>query len=75
MYTYFSLFSGIGGFECGIGDRARCVGYSEIDRHAIHIYKQHFPEHTNYGDIRSINPDELPQFDLNRAGFAGGSKS
>ena len=35
---YFSMFSGIGGFELGIGDRGECVGYSEIDKYAISVY-------------------------------------
>jgi site-specific DNA-cytosine methylase len=37
--TYLSLFSGIGGFEKGIGKRATCIGYSEIDPYAISIYR------------------------------------
>ena len=56
---YFSAFSGIGGFELGI-TQARidlmseekihiapfeCVGYSEIDKHAIEIYQKIFPQH------------------------------
>jgi DNA (cytosine-5)-methyltransferase 1 len=119
---YFSLFSGIGGFELGIekayvgitdrdkkrvgtkgektndeawqgleskerkgshdADRRtrqlphrghdpgapRCVGYSEIDRFAIEIYEKHF-EHKNHGDIRDIDPAELPDFDMLVGGF------
>lgn len=37
---YFSLFSGIGGFEKGIQqacEEVACVGYSEIDKYAIQI--------------------------------------
>ncbi|MBS1686597.1 MAG: DNA (cytosine-5-)-methyltransferase [Bacteroidetes bacterium] len=67
--TYLSLFSGIGGFELGIGKKARCVGYSEIDPYAISIYRSHFPDHKNYGDVTKINPDELPSFDLLVGGF------
>lgn len=120
---YFSLFSGIGGFELGLvkayveityrnsvrggkknqeinakkrkrlesKERERtdaperrslklpdwnddpraphCVGYSEIDRYAIEIYQKHFPSHRNYGDIRTINPKEIPDFDLLVGGF------
>lgn len=66
---YFSTFSGIGGFELGIGDKAECVGYSEIDKYAVQIYQKHFPEHKNYGDIKLINTDELPDFDLLVGGF------
>lgn len=67
--TYLSLFSGIGGFELGIGKKGQCIGYSEIDPYAISIYKSHFPNHTNYGDITKIDPKELPPFDLLVGGF------
>jgi DNA (cytosine-5)-methyltransferase 1 len=42
---YFSMFSGIGGFERGIkqaGANAECVGYSEIDKYAIKVYERNF---------------------------------
>ena len=65
---YFSMFSGIGGFELGIGNKAECIGYSEIDKYAIQIYQRHF-NHKNYGDCVAINPDELPDFDLLVGGF------
>ena len=68
-----SLFSGIGGFEKGIidaiGNRAEFIGYSEIDRYAIQIYKKHFPNHLNLYDITTIIPNELPDFDLLVGGF------
>lgn len=80
---YFSLFSGIGGFEVGL-ETARvslmaigkkhikpfvCAGYSEIDPYAISIYKRHFPKHKNYGDITKIKEKELPDFDILVGGF------
>lgn len=46
-----------------------CVGYSEIDKHAIEIYQKRFPEHKNYGDITKIKPNKLPNFDLLVGGF------
>lgn len=72
---YFSMFSGIGGFELGIEQAARelgftpeCVGYSEIDKHAIRTYEEHF-NHDNYGDATLIDPAALPEFDLLVGGF------
>jgi DNA (cytosine-5)-methyltransferase 1 len=53
-----------------------CVGFSEIDKYAIQIYKNHFPErtikigdeeitlHKNYGDASGVVPEEIPDFDL-----------
>ncbi|MBS1624079.1 MAG: DNA (cytosine-5-)-methyltransferase [Bacteroidetes bacterium] len=67
--TYLSLFSGIGGFERGIGKMAQCIGYSEIDAYAISIYRSHFPDHKNYGDITKIDPETFPSFDLLVGGF------
>jgi DNA (cytosine-5)-methyltransferase 1 len=69
---YLSLFTGIGGFELGIRQAYpdwECVGYSEIDPHALSVYQQHFPNHYNYGDITAIDPDALPDFDLLCGGF------
>lgn len=72
---YFSMFSGIGGFELGIERAAKdlgltteCVGYSEIDKHAIKTYEEHF-NHDNYGDATTIDPTALPEFDILAAGF------
>jgi len=61
---YVSTFTGIGGFELGIGAEHECVGYSEVDRYACNIYQHHFPTHQNYGDITKIDAASLPDFDL-----------
>lgn len=66
---YLSLFTGIGGFELGIGSEHDCIGYSEIDKHACTIYQKHFPEHHNYGDITKISAYDLPDFDILCGGF------
>ncbi len=115
---YFSLFSGIGGFEHGIhrsletqkkriwekntlsiretrntsnneGDtrlddsapelqqhnirgsnrQFTCVGFSEIDKYAIQIYKKHFPNHKEYGNVSNITWSDVEDFDLLCGGF------
>jgi DNA (cytosine-5)-methyltransferase 1 len=75
IVRYFSMFSGIGGFELGIEQAARelgiiaeCVGYSEIEPTAIKIYERHF-NHDNYGDATKLSPLALPEFDLLVGGF------
>jgi len=72
VVKYFSAFAGIGGFDLGI-ERAIpdsiCAGYSEVDKHAIKIYEKHYPDRTNYGDIRKIKTKDLPDFDLFCGGF------
>jgi DNA (cytosine-5)-methyltransferase 1 len=45
-----------------------CIGYSEIDKYAIQVYNKQF-NHKNYGDITTIEPKELPDFDCLVGGF------
>lgn len=69
--SYFSTFTGIGGFEYGIHKvlpTAACVGYSEVNEYAIKVYERHY-DHTNYGDITAISTTDLPNFDLIVGGF------
>jgi DNA (cytosine-5)-methyltransferase 1 len=46
-----------------------CVGYSEIDKYAIQVYRYHFPTHPYLGDVTRIVPEDLPDFDLLCGGF------
>lgn len=72
MLKYFSMFSGIGGFELGLENSNydfECVGYSEVDKYAISIYRKNFPEHKCFGDATKIRTEELPDFDLLVGGF------
>lgn len=66
---YFSMFTGVGGFELGIGDKATCIGFSEIDKYACQLLAQKYPTIKNYGDATTINPSELPDFDMLCGGF------
>ena len=72
---YFSMFSGIGGFERGLEQASEttntnfeCVGYSEIDKHAIQTYERHY-NHDAYGSATEIDPATIPNFDLLVGGF------
>jgi len=72
MLRLFSMFSGYGGAEFAL-QKAKipfeCVGYSEIDKHAITCYEQNFVGHKNFGDCTKINTTDLPEFDLLTGGF------
>lgn len=74
--TYLSLFSGIGGFEQGIRQifpNAKCLGYSEINPSSIKIYEEHFPDHKNLGDVRSIKGSILESLEGKVDLLVGGS--
>ncbi len=71
--NYIDLFSGIGGFHLGLlqaGLKFDWCGYSEIDKYAKQIYKKHFPESEDLGDVRTIKLDRFPErIDLITFGF------
>lgn len=67
---YFSLFSGVGGFEMPLNELGfDCVGQSEIDKYASSVLRYRFPNVPNYGDITKINWSAVPDFGL----LVGGS--
>ncbi|BAZ86612.1 DNA cytosine methyltransferase [Dolichospermum compactum] len=63
-FTFLDLFSGIGGFRIPLEELGGiCLGYSEIDKEAIKVYKNNFIRDTNadepyLGDITNL--DKLP---------------
>ena len=46
-----------------------CVGFSEINKYAIRIYKTHFPNHKEYGDVSKITWADVEDFDFLVGGF------
>jgi DNA-cytosine methyltransferase len=69
---YMSLFSGIGGFEIAIQNifpNAVCVGFSEVDKHAIAVYKHHFPTHENMGSVTDITEKQIKKIIQNNGGI------
>lgn len=72
VIKYFSMFSGIGGFELGMEKSKHefeCIGFSEVDKYATSIYNRHFPRHKCFGDATRINPEELEDFSILIGGF------
>lgn len=67
------MFTGVGGFEIGIkegiGERAECIGFSEIDKYTNELLRSKWPDIKNYGDCTKIEPSELPDFDMLCGGF------
>ena len=68
------MFAGIGGFRAGLTRAGgfQCVGHCEIDKYAdasyraIHDIRE---EERYYPDARTIEPSDLPDFDLLCGGF------
>ncbi|HDZ14572.1 MAG TPA: DNA (cytosine-5-)-methyltransferase [Pricia sp.] len=46
-----------------------CVGFSEIDKYAIQIYKKHFPKHKEYGNVSNIKWSDVSDFEILCGGF------
>ena len=46
---YFSMFTGVGGFELGLGKRFDPVGFSEIDKYASELLRKRFPDNWTRG--------------------------
>lgn len=66
---FIDLFAGIGGFRLGF-ERAgfECVYSCEIDDHASEMYEANFGDSPK-GDITSLDPKTLPDFDILLGGF------
>ena len=74
IIRYFDMFAGVGGFRAGL-DLAggfQCIGHCEIDKYADASYRAIYApgkEEVYYPDARTIDPKELPDFDLLCGGF------
>ena len=69
---YIDLFSGIGGFALGLkhaGIEFEEHWFSEIDKNAINIYKKHFPNAKELGDVRTIRDFSGIKADIITFGF------
>jgi len=60
------LFSGIGGFHLGFERAGYDVRsyFSEVDKHAIAVYKHQFKESTYVGAVGDVRGADLPRIDL-----------
>jgi DNA (cytosine-5)-methyltransferase 1 len=60
------LFSGIGGFHLGFEKAGYKVTsfFSEVDKHAIAVYKQQFKNSTYVGSVTDVRGEDLPRIDL-----------
>jgi len=63
------LYAGIGGFRLGFEREGHeCVWSCEIDKYCRQVYRHQFGE-TPTGDVREVDPESIPDFELLCAGF------
>ncbi len=67
-FNFVDLFSGIGGFRIALEKHGGlCLGFSEIDKNAISVYKQNFinnPDEIEFGSVENINRIQKEDIDL-----------
>ncbi|MFK7796107.1 MAG: HpaII family restriction endonuclease [Aureispira sp.] len=77
-FTFIDLFAGIGGFHIAMHELGgECVFASEMDQHARITYEHNFNKISPTlfsnecfnDDIRKVNPEDIPDFDILCAGF------
>ena len=77
-FKFIDLFAGIGGFHLAMESLGgECVFASELDKNARKTYEANFAKTTPKlfqeglfnADIRTILPEEIPDFDVLCAGF------
>ncbi len=58
MYTFGSMFAGIGGLDLGF-ERAgfKCSWQIEIDEHCQRVLRKHWPNVYRWDDVTTFNPD------------------
>lgn len=70
MIKVASFFAGIGGIDLAFEKAGFSVVYAnEIDSRACITYKKNFKNHLEEADIREIEIDKIPDFDILTAGF------
>ena len=68
-YKFIDLFCGIGGFRIGFEKNGfECVLSADNNKNCQNVYSKNFKEQV-HGDIKTINVNTLPKFDILTAGF------
>jgi len=68
----FEAFAGYGGASFALkkaGIEYTTVGFSEFDKFAVKLYEKNHAGIPNFGDITTVNPADIPDFDLFTGGF------
>lgn len=67
--TFIDLFCGLGGFRLALEKKkCKCVFSSDIDEAVCKVYQDNFGDYPQ-GDIKKIEANEIPNFDILCGGF------
>lgn len=67
---FFDFCAGIGGGRLGLElNGMDCVGHCEIDAKTAETYARFYGDDRNYGDLTTVDANQLPDFDVMIAGF------
>jgi DNA (cytosine-5)-methyltransferase 1 len=68
-FSFIDLFAGIGGFRIALQSiGGKCLFSCEINEHCQKMYQENFGE-IPAGDIKTIDPNDIPECDVLCAGF------
>lgn len=72
-FTFIDLFAGIGGFRIGLEKLGgQCLGFSEIDKQAIKVYKQNYISYLNKGEMELGDITQISELPPDVDIFVGG---
>jgi DNA (cytosine-5)-methyltransferase 1 len=72
-FTFIDLFAGIGGFRIGLEKLGgQCLGFSEIDKQAIKVYKQNYISYLNKGELELGDITQISELPPDVDIFVGG---
>lgn len=70
MFTFGSLFTGIGGLDLGLERSGmQCEWQVENDTFCQEVLQKHWPDVARYGDVRTVGQSNLSRVDLLCGGF------
>lgn len=65
-----SFFVGVGGIDLGfIQNNVEVIYANELDKYAVYVYEENHNIKVDHRDIRQVQVDEIPDFDILLGGF------
>ncbi|WGI36856.1 DNA cytosine methyltransferase [Mesomycoplasma lagogenitalium] len=68
-YKIASFFAGVGGIDLGFQEIGEIVYANEYNLNSIKTYELNFPLKVDFKDIKEVDENKIPDFDIMLAGF------